>query len=180
MASFGETFTTADMPESENKFKSLPTDWYRVEIVSGEVKDNPQTGNRAINLGMKITGEDYNNRRLFARFNIRNRNPVATKIGLEQWGDLMRAVGVLKASDTDELLGRELEVKVIMVDEPNPQYADEDGKKNEIKGYRALNRRPNAPAAPAQTAKPAQAAPSSFDDEPVQSAKVAPPWATKK
>ena len=68
---------------------------------------------------------------MWGMINIRNPNPKAEEIGLQQLGELLRAMGIAKLSDTDQLLGMALSVKVIIKE-------DDQGEKNEVKGFRAL------------------------------------------
>jgi hypothetical protein len=89
--------------------------------------------------------------------NTRNPNPKAEEIGRQQLGDIMRAGGLSRLEDTDQLIGINLTIKVTIRNDPN--Y----GKSNEIKAYRSVEG-----SAPPATAA---AAPSN--------GKAAPPWATK-
>ena len=70
----------------------------------------------------------------------------------------MRAVGLTKLEDTDQLLGGNLSIKVTVKDDPN--Y----GPSNEIKGFRSVEGSAPPAAAPAAAATAASSAP---------------PWASK-
>ena len=101
---------------------------------------------------------------VFGNLNIQNPNPKAEEIGRQQLGELMRSIGLAKVTDTDQLIGGNLQIKLdIKRDE---QYGD----KNEVRGFKAVSG--GALPGVAQTAMPMQsmmAAP----------AKAAPPWAKK-
>ena len=104
-----------------------------------------------------ITGPEHQGRVVFTNLNTRNPNPKAEEIGRQQLGDIMRAGGLSRLEDTDQLIGINLTIKVTIRNDPN--Y----GKSNEIKAYRSVEG-----SAPPATAA---AAPSN--------GKAAPPWATK-
>jgi hypothetical protein len=70
----------------------------------------------------------------------------------------MRAIGVASLTDTDQLIGGKLSVKVVEKD-------DEYGKGNDVKAYKALAGS-SAPAPSAMASAPA-------------ASKSAPPWAKK-
>jgi hypothetical protein len=73
----------------------------------------------------------------------------------------MRAIGLAKVTDTDQLIGNSLSIKLDVKNDA--QY----GASNEVKGFKSVN----GSAAPVAASMPA-AAPAA--------GKAAPPWATKK
>jgi hypothetical protein len=74
----------------------------------------------------------------------------------------MRAIGLAKVTDTDQLVGGSLSIKLDVKNDP--QY----GSSNEVKGYKSLS----GSAAPVAQMSPSLVA--------SNTAKAAPPWATKK
>ena len=106
-----------------------------------------------------MTGPEYQGRVVWTNLNTRNPNPKAEEIGRQQLGNIMRAIGLTKLEDTDQLLGGNLAIKVSVRDDPT--Y----GSSNEVKGYRAIEG--SAPPVAPPTAKTAENAAS------------APPWASK-
>jgi hypothetical protein len=109
---------------------------------------------------------------VFSNLNIKNANAKAEEIGRQQLGDIMRAIGLSKVTDTDQLIGSSVNIKLAIraarTDEKTGKTYEAS---NDVKGYRAINGgaapafKPAAPAA----APAAQAAP----------AKAAPPWLKK-
>ena len=97
--------------------------------------------------------------------NIKNAYPKAEEIGRQQLGDIMRAIGLAKVTDTDQLIGGQIAIKLEV--KQDEQY----GASNEVKGFKSVSGSvaPAAASIPAKTAAPAPAA----------SAKAAPPWAKK-
>ena len=115
---------------------------------------------------MTITGPTHQGRVLFANLNIRNQSAKAEEIGLQQLGELMRAAGLTKVEDTDELVGASVVVKVSRVQDAD--YGDDEGFKNEVKAFKSASGS-NAPM------------PTSAKSEPEKSqnrkSDAAPPWA---
>jgi hypothetical protein len=97
---------------------------------------------------------------VFGNLNIKNANPKAEEIGRQQLGEIMRAIGLAKVTDTDQLIGGQLGIKLEV------KQDDQYGASNEVKGFKSLS----GSAAPA-AAMPAASAPAS--------GKAAPPWAKK-
>ena len=59
-----------------------------------------------------ILGPSYQGRVIFANINISNPNPKAQEIGLGQLNSLISAIGLASVSDTDQLLNKQVDIKV--------------------------------------------------------------------
>jgi hypothetical protein len=94
---------------------------------------------------------------VFGNLNIKNPNPTAEKIGREQLGEIMRAIGLPTVQDTDQLIGGQLMIKLEI------RESEQYGNSNDVKGFKS------AGSAPPSAAKAAPAA----------SGKAAPPWVKK-
>lgn len=161
MANLGETFNADDMPAGGGDFDPLPAGEYQVRISEAGIQTTKAGTGQYIKMRLDVIGPTHAGRVIWSNLNIRNPNPKAEEIGRQQLGAIMRAIGVPSLTDTDQLVGGDLIVKVT-IKESDGQY----GASNEVKGYKALSgSRPPAPAA----AAPAAAAPSSST----------PPWARK-
>jgi hypothetical protein len=101
--------------------------------------------------------------------NINHSNPSAKaeQIGRQQLGELMRAIGLTKISDTDQLVGGVCEIKVD-IRKGDGQYADS----NEIKAWKALSA--GVPASVGETPAAPGAATQAALSRPT------PPWQAKK
>ena len=97
---------------------------------------------------------------LFCNINIRNPNPKSEEIGRQQLGDILRALGIASLTDTDQLVGGVLSVKVTVKSD------EQHGDGNDVKAFKAIEG--SAPPMPVASA-PAAAKP----------AGSAPPWARK-
>lgn len=164
MAFLDQAITLDSLPVSERGgFEPLPAGWYTARISSTEVRPTKSGSGKYIAIRYDITGPTHQGRVVFGNLNIRNPNPVAERIGKEQLGELMRAIGLAQMTDTDQLVGADLSIKLKV-------RADEGYEPtNDVGGFKAIGNpmpRASAPAAP-QAAPASAAAP----------AKSAPPWA---
>jgi hypothetical protein len=165
MAFLNETFDVNQLPQGAGgNFNPLPAGWYTVTITQADLKDTKAGNGQYIKLRYDITGPSHQGRVVFGNLNIKNANSKAEEIGRQQLGDIMRAIGLAKVTDTDQLIGGQISIKLeIKQDE---QY----GASNEVKGFKSMSGSV-APAVPpfVKQAEAAQAA----------TAKAAPPWAKK-
>jgi hypothetical protein len=162
MAFLTETFDINELPiGNTNNFEPLPAGWYTCTISQAELKATKAGNGQYIKLRYDITGPSHQGRVVFGNLNIKNANPKAEEIGRQQLGDIMRAIGLAKVTDTDQLIGGQIAIKLEVKEDA--QY----GASNEVKGFKSVS----------GSAAPAAAIPQ------VQSnsapAKAAPPWAKK-
>lgn len=160
MARLSESIVESDLPKSDRNFEPLPAGWYTATITEAELKEtNARTGNY-IKVRYDIVGPTHQGRVVFGNFNMKNPNPKAEEIGRQQLGDLMRAIGLPRVDDTDQLVGKTCNIKLTV----KPAEGQYDAN-NEVKGWKALDGS-TMPAA-AKTGTPAKTS-------------AAPPWAAKK
>jgi hypothetical protein len=131
MAKLGMTYVADDLPKSDRDFSPVPDGWYDVTITESEVKDTKAGDGNYIKLRYDITGPSHAGRVIFGNLNLRNKNPKAEEIGAQQLGELMRAVGLARLEDSDQLIGKRLTVKL------TTQKSEQYGDKNEVKGFRS-------------------------------------------
>ena len=157
MAFLDQTFSADDMPVSEKSYEPLPSGWYTASITAAELKNTKAGTGQYIAIRYDIIGPTHQGRIVFGNLNIRNPNATAEGIGRQQLGEIMRAIGIAKVADTDELIGGQLSIKIAI--KVSEQYGDQ----NEVKGFKAIaGSTPPAPAAKAAA-----------------SGKAAPPWQKK-
>lgn len=164
MAFLNETFNAADLPQSDRNYDALPPGWYTATIAAAELTPTKAGNGAYIKVRYDITGPTHQGRVVFANLNIRNANPEAERIGRQQLGELMRAIGLATVQDTDQLVGAPVQIK-LKVREARDGYEAS----NDVAGFKAVGNAPSIPSAPA--AKPA-AAPA-----PAASTGARPPWA---
>ena len=164
MAFLNEEFNINELPQGNGNFEPLPAGWYTVTISKAELKPTKAGNGQYINLRYDVTGPSHQGRVVFGNLNIKNANPKAEEIGRQQLGDIMRAIGLAKVTDTDQLIGGQIAIKLEV--KQDEQY----GASNEVKGFRSLS----GSAVPAASIPQGQS-----NSAPAAPAKAAPPWAKK-
>lgn len=161
MAFLGETIEAGDLPEGRS-YDLIPDGWYNATITKAEVGQTKSGTGTKIDIRYDITGPTHEGRVIYASVNIRNQSTKAEEIGRQQLGEIMRAVGLARLEDSDQLIGGQVCIK-IKIKTPSDQdkangYTEN---KNEVGGWKAI----------AGSVAPAVAKPAA----PVAAAK--PPWA---
>jgi hypothetical protein len=155
-----ESFDLDSLPTSQPSFEPIPAGWYMASINSAEIRPT-KSGGKMIALKYEVLGPTHAGRFVFGNINIRNSNPKAEEIGRQQLGDIMRAIGLSRLSDTDDFIGGKLSIKVQVTQ--SEQY----GPGNEIRGWKAIE----------GSSIPRPTMPTSAPSTP--SSAGAPPWAKK-
>ena len=102
-----------DLPESEGgSFDPLPAGWYSVTINKVELKPTKAGDGSYLSIQYGVTGPSHQGRVVFGNLTMRNANETAQKIGHEQLRALMAATGLKAVEDTDQFLGKSLEIKL--------------------------------------------------------------------
>ena len=158
MAFLSQSFDVSDLPKSEKNYAPLPAGWYSATITEAEIKQTKAGTGEYISVKYSITGPTHQGRGIYGNLNIKNSSPKAEEIGRQQLGEIMRAIGLARVDNTDQLIGKSLSIKLSV--KSSEQYGDD----NEVKGFKALE----GGAMPALASSAAPAA-----------AKAAPPWAKK-
>ncbi len=157
MASLSQSYDVSDLPKGTSNFEPLPAGWYSATISGAEIKQTKAGTGEYVAVKYSITGPTHQGRVVFANLNIKNPNPKAEEIGRQQLGEVMRAIGLARVDDTDQLIGGSLSIKLEV--KSSEQYGDG----NEVKGFKAV--------AGGSMPTPSASAPAST--------KAAPPWAKK-
>lgn len=137
MANLGTAFIADDMP-SGGSYEALPAGWYHANISGAEVKATKSGTGRYIAVKYSITGPTHEGRVVFGNLNIENPNPKAEEIGRQQLRSLMEAIGLSKLTDSDQLIGGSLKIKLKI--ESDEQYGD----RNQVAGYSSTGSTPSA------------------------------------
>lgn len=151
MAFLGEAFTTDDLPEGRS-YDLIPEGWYTVTITKADLNATKAGNGTKIDMRYDIMGPSQQGRVMFDTINIRNPNAKAEEIGRQQLGEIMRAIGLARVEDTDQLIGASLQIK-IKIRQPSEKdkangYTED---RNAVGGYKAVD----GAAAPAPKAAPA-------------------------
>jgi hypothetical protein len=159
MAFLSQSFDVSELPKALKDYSVLPAGWYSATISGAEVKETKAGNGEYIAIKYSITRPTHQGRVIFGNLNIKNPNPKAEEIGRQQLGDIMRAIGLARVTDTDQLIGGSLVIKLDVKED------EKYGERNEVKGFKAAS----GAVSSLPTAAPAAPA----------SAKAAPPWAKK-
>ena len=130
-------FNAAEV-EPNSAFSPLPAGEYQAIISESEMKPTKNGLGKYLELKLQILNGQHQNRTLFDRLNLVNKNDVAVQIAKGTLSSICRAVGVLTPNDSAELHNKPMGIVVKI-------RADQNGNpQNEIKGYK-----PRHTAAPA-------------------------------
>ena len=132
MALLEQEITLDELPESGG-YDLLPAGWYTASITETDVKDTKDGRGKYIKVRYDITGPTHQGRVVFGNLNIQNPSSEAERIGRQQFGDLLRSLGMDRIQDTDQLVGGALQVKVGIRKDKTGQYEDQ----NDIRGFKA-------------------------------------------
>jgi hypothetical protein len=171
----------SDLPESTGgAYDPLPAGWYTAMIAGADLQATKDGTGQYIKIKYSITGPSHQGRIVFGNLNIKNASAKAEEIGRQQLGELMRAIGLARVQDTDQLIGGQLSIKLDI----RPARTDAASGKtydaqNEVNGYKAAGGLAPAAAMPSfgaasQPQAQAHAAPSA-----PSAASSAPPWAKR-
>ena len=162
MAFLNEAFDVNTLPQSTNNYEPLPAGWYMATITDAELKTTKDGQGQYIRVRYDITGPSHQGRVVFGNLNIKNASAQAEEIGRKQLGELMRAIGLARCDDTDQLAGGSLSIK-LDIRAGNGQY----GPQNVVRDYKSTSGS-QVPAFTPAAAPAAQA-----------TASAAPPWARR-
>ena len=151
MANLGFNINANDLPEETGgNFEPLPAGEYSVTISDATLQDTKSGTGTYIKMKLTVTGPTHEGRVLFSNLNIKNDSQKAEEIGRQQLGSVMRAIGLPSLSDTDQLIGGTMGVKVSI------RQSEQYGPQNECKAYKSLGG--SAAPKPAMAAAAAQPA----------------------
>jgi hypothetical protein len=142
MAFLGQTFAESELPQGNGgNYDPLPPGWYTASITQAELKSTAAGDGQYIKLRYDIIGPTHQGRVVFGNLNIKNASAKAEEIGRQQLGEIMRAIGLARVQDTDQLIGASLQVKL----DVRPARTDEKTGKtyeasNDVKGFKAITR----------------------------------------
>jgi len=171
MAFLGETISVEDLPVSDRSYDLIPEGWYDAIITQAGVSPTKAGTGQKLDLRYDILGPTQQGRVAFQSVNVRNPSQKAEEIGRQQLGEIMRAIGLAKVEDSDQLISGRLQIR-IKIKEPTPRdiEAGYTQPKNEVSGYKAIA---GANTLPPAMLKPASAAPAATSAP----AGAKPPWA---
>ena len=132
MALFGNDFTEDFRNVEAQSFEPIPAGEYILQVTSAELKQTKSGTGLMVNVCFDIIGPEYQGRKIFQNYNIRNDNTVAENIGKQQLKALTVAAGITAdLRDTDQLLGATVKASVVVKPAKDGYEAS-----NNIKSYK--------------------------------------------
>lgn len=128
-----------DVKESEG-FKPLPAGTYTVQVDEAEIKETKSGTGSYINVKFAVEGTKQ---KLFHMFNIKNDNPKAVEIGLQQLKSFVKCAGWtdFKLNDVGMLIGCKADAVVKL-------RTDEFGEKSVISYFKPLSDKSKSESTP--------------------------------
>lgn len=136
----------ATQVEPTQAYELLPAGTYPAFITESDFMPTKNGSGSYLKLKFQIIEGEYTGRVLFTNLNLDNPNKTAVEIAQRDLSAICHAVGVLQASDSQQLHDRPMMIKVGIQPAKNGYEAS-----NQIKGYEAYNQESKTPPA-AQTA----------------------------
>lgn len=143
-----------DGVDPSQSFDPIPAAWYRMRITNTEKRPTRSGDGHFLRVEHEIDENhhpEYKGRKVWNNVNLWNANPQAAEIAQKELKALIIAAGLQSVSDSSDLHGAVVEVKVsVRAAEGNYDAS------NDVKGYRAVGK--NGDARQVAAAAPAKAA----------------------
>lgn len=151
-------FDATQVAPDAGQLDAIPAGWYNAAMDQSEMKPTKDGSGAYLECRFNVLDGQYAGRKLFARLNLRNMNPVAQEIAYKQLSAICHAIGVLNIQESSQLHNQPMKLKVSQ----RPATAEYEAS-NEIKAFKNINENVGAGAAPA-------AGPAGFTPPPQQQA----------
>ena len=148
MAQLNESFVSSELPQSTGYYSPLPDGWYMAAIHSATIKNTKAGNGQFIAVRYDITGPTHQGRVVYSNINIKNQSSVAEEIGRQALGSIMRAIGLARLDDTDQLIGGALQIKLTTTKSEGYEPS------NEVRGYKPASETATMPMPSASTPAP--------------------------
>jgi hypothetical protein len=173
MAFLEHAISLDDLPEStgDGEFKPLPEGWYSATITKTDVRNYNENAGQYMSVRFDITGPTHQGRVVFSNITIKHNDSERENKGRSHLGNLMRACGLNRVTDTDQFVGGNLSIKLGVTEARTDKVTGKTYEAgNNVKAFKASGDAMPASAVPSFS-KPAAAAPKADG--------AAPPWAKK-
>lgn len=106
-------FTASEVPE-DTGFELIPAGNYTAHIIESNMKDTKAGNGQFLELRIQILDDPYTGRLVFERLNLINPNATAVKIAKRTLADMCEALGLDDVEDSEELHGKEFQIKLVV------------------------------------------------------------------
>ena len=144
MSSLGGTYD-ASQGEQMSDRSALPAGEYLAAIARSDVSDTKKGDGRKVDLEFEVLDGPHRGRRFWSMLNLWNPSPDSVEMAQRELNSICHAVGKLRVTDTEELHGIPMLVKL--------GFQKDNAERNEPKGYK-----PAAGGAPSSAGPGAAAA----------------------
>jgi hypothetical protein len=110
MAEFGFDFDASQVDTSS--YSEIPEGQYVAVINKAERKPTKRGDAEYLSLEFQIVSDHQNGRKLWENLNLWNANQDAVKIAFASLASICKAVGVLKPTDTDQLVNKPMRITI--------------------------------------------------------------------
>ena len=131
----------ANNVDPNTTFDPIPAGWYKAIITASEEKSTKAKDGSYLEMKVEVVEGGHKGRLIFERLHLNNKNQTAVDIAQKTLSAICHATGVMTPSNSSELHGKPVMVKVSIT----PAQGGYDAG-NEIKGYEAVDKE-QAPAA---------------------------------
>lgn len=111
----------------------IPAGTYTAHVIESDVKPLNSGNGTGLKLTFEILEGPFAKRRVWSNLNVQHNNPEAQRIGQQQLSALCHATGVIRMTDTNQLHG--LRVKIRVAIKKDDTYGD----RNEVKGFEPIS-----------------------------------------
>ena len=120
--------------------EAIPAGWYHAKIVETEIKPTSGGDGLRMSLQFEIIGGQYNGRKIFTGLNIKNANAQAQEIAYKDLSAIQHAIGRIEITNTDQLCGVPLNIKVkVRGERKDPTTGETYEATNDITTYKAYD-----------------------------------------
>jgi hypothetical protein len=127
-------FDASQVAPNAGNPEPVPAGWYNAQIDESEMKPTKGGDGTYLQLRFVIVDGNYANRKVYARLNLRNANPVAQEIAYGELSAICHAVGVMQLQDSQQLHGQPMKIKLNV--SPGQDGYDPS---NNIRSYKNIN-----------------------------------------
>lgn len=134
-------FDAAQVPQIE-PMENIPPDWYPMQVVESDIKATKDNTGKFLALSLEVLQGPFQGRKVFTNLNIENQNVKAMEIAYRSLSTICHAIGVIQMTDTSQLHGRPLMVKVGIESQEGREP------RNKVTGYKAMEAQQVTPPVP--------------------------------
>lgn len=127
-------FDATQVAPDAGQLDAIPAGWYNAAMDQSEMKPTKDGSGAYLECRFNVLDGQYAGRKLFARLNLRNANPVAQEIAYKQLSAICHAVGVLNVQESSQLHNQPMKLKVSL----RPASGEYEAS-NEIKAFKNIN-----------------------------------------